>query len=539
MATCNFKTTHSNLLLLCFLTISIFFYTSSHTTALSFNINSFSPKDTRIIYEGASLVNHQAIQLTANQGLSPLIRSNIGRATYHMPMWLWDKRTGSIIPAQLKHGCTLGLSSDREQLNSTSNPFVAIEFDTLTNTWDPPYDHVGVDVNSMKSVKKVEWWRNITGGELNEAWISYNSSTKILSVAFTGIVDNVTVEQYFDYALDLRLYLPQRVIFGFTGASNATAIHTIYSWNFTSSLEDDNIVPSSSPPHSHKKHGMPWWLLAAVCLGSALVAALFIIGILWLRKVKSKEKKVKEDESFIAQLTEQEFESATGAKTMSYIEVVNATNNWKHKLGEGGFSAVYMGVLKSEYIAVKKFKRVSIRGLKYYASEVMITGRLKHENLIKLIGTRLLKWEERYKIAQGLASALHCLHEGLEQCVLHRDIKSSNVLLDSEFNPKLADFGLARIVRHDAKSQTVEGMTNGYEAPECHQTGKSSKMSDVYSFGVVALEIACGRKAFVQMDDGNHVRLVKWVGITMKEAIFLMQLTKDYAENLIRIKWSG
>ncbi|KAF2320596.1 hypothetical protein GH714_028822 [Hevea brasiliensis] len=119
-------------------------------------------------------------------------------------------------------------------------------------------------------------------------------------------------------------------------------------------------------------------------------------------------------------------------------------------------------------------------------------------------GTRLLKWEERYKIAQGLASALHCLHEGLEQCVLHRDIKSSNVLLDSEFNPKLADFGLARIVRHDAKSQTVEGMTNGYEAPECHQTGKSSKMSDVYSFGVVALEIACGRKAFVQMDDGNH-----------------------------------
>ncbi|KAF2320595.1 hypothetical protein GH714_028821 [Hevea brasiliensis] len=388
MATCNFKTTHSNLLLLCFLTISIFFYTSSHTTALSFNINSFSPKDTRIIYEGASLVNHQAIQLTANQGLSPLIRSNIGRATYHMPMWLWDKRTGtvtdfnthfsfvinplnngaygdgmaffmapegSIIPAQLKHGCTLGLASDREQLNSTSNPFVAIEFDTLTNTWDPPYDHVGVDVNSMKSVKKVEWWRNIT-------WISYNSSTKILSVAFTGIVDNVTVEQYFDYALDLRLYLPQRVIFGFTGASNATAIHTIYSWNFTSSLEDDNIVPSSSPPHSHKKHGMPWWLLAAVCLGSALVAALFIIGILWLRKVKSKEKKVKEDESFIAQLTEQEFESATGAKTMSYIEVVNATNNWKHKLGEGGFSAVYMGVLKSEYIAVKKFKRVSIRG---------------------------------------------------------------------------------------------------------------------------------------------------------------------------------
>ncbi|KAF2321548.1 hypothetical protein GH714_000379 [Hevea brasiliensis] len=343
-----------------------------------------------------------------------------------MPMWLWNKRMGMVIdfntqfsfvinplnngayvngmdffmapegskiPAQLKDGCTLSLASDSKQLNSTSNPFVAIEFDTLKNTWDPPYNHVGVDVNSMKSVKSVEWWRNITGGELNEAWISYNSSTKILSVVFTGIVDNVTVEQYFDYALDLILYLPQRD--------------------------------------------------------------------------KSNEKKVKEDESFIAQLTKQEFENATGAKMMSYSEVINATNNWKHKLGEGGFSAVYMGVLKSKYIAIKKFKRVSIRGLKYYASEVIITSRLKHEKLIKLI--------------------------------------------DLEFNPKLVDFGLAWIMHHDAKSQIVEGMTNGYEAPECHQTGKSRKMSNVYNFGVVALEISCGRKAFVQMDDGHHLHLVKWV----------------------------
>ncbi|KAF2320602.1 hypothetical protein GH714_028891 [Hevea brasiliensis] len=79
----------------------------------------------------------------------------------------------------------------------------------------------------------------------------------------------------------------------------------------------------------------------------------------------------------------------------------------------------------------------------------MITGKLKHENLIKLIGTKLLKWVERYKIALGLASALHYMHQGCERCVLHRDIKSSNVLLDSNFNAKLADFGLARLVSHD------------------------------------------------------------------------------------------
>ncbi|KAF2321552.1 hypothetical protein GH714_000390 [Hevea brasiliensis] len=269
----------------------------------------------------------------------------------------------------------------------------------------------------MKSVKNVKWWRNITGGELNEAWISYRSSTKISSVVFTGIVDDGTVEKHFDSALDLRLYLPK---------------------------ED-----------------------------------------------KGKEK-VKEVESFTAQLTEQEFETATGAKMMSSSEMVSATNNFdeKNKLGEGGFSAVYKGFLKSKYIAVKKFKRVSIHGLKYYASEVMITGKLKLENLIKLI--------------------------------------------DSNFNAKLADFGLSRLVSHDAKS--LEGWTNGYEAPECHQTGKSSKMYDVYSFGVVALEIACGRRAFVQMDDGNHVRLVKWVWDYYEQGNLLMQLTKDYAENLLRIK---
>ncbi|XP_057990330.1 L-type lectin-domain containing receptor kinase IX.1-like [Hevea brasiliensis] len=366
--------------------------------------------------------------------------NSLNNVAYGDGMAFFMAPQGSKIPAQLTHGSTLGLTSDGDELNSTSNPFVAIEFSIFRDNWDPPYDHVGIDANSMKCVKNEKWLSDVRKEKLNDAWISYNSSTKTLSVVFTGIGNS----------------------------------------------------------------------------------------------------KVKEDESFTAQLTEQEFETATAAKMMPYGELNSATYNFdeKNKLEEGGFSAVYRGFLMFKYIAVKKFKRVSIHGLKHYASEVMITGKLKHENLIKLIGwcyekeqlllvfeympnlsldyhlfkgTKLLKWVERYKIALGLASALHYMHQGCERCVLHRDIKSSNVLLDSNFNAKLADFGLARLVSHDAKSQTLEGWTNGYEAPECHQTGKSSKMSDVYSFGVVALEIACGRRAFVQMDDGNHVRLVKWV----------------------------
>ncbi|KAI7749649.1 hypothetical protein M8C21_010525 [Ambrosia artemisiifolia] len=123
-----------------------------------------------------------------------------------------------------------------------------------------------------------------------------------------------------------------------------------------------------------------------------------------------------------------------------------------------------------------------------------------------------LEWSVRYKIATGLASALLYLHEEWEQCVVHRDIKTSNIMLDSGFNVKLGDFGLARLMDHELGPQTT-GLagTLGYLAPEYVTTGKASKESDVYSFGVVALEIASGRKV---MDSVNHkadLGLVEWV----------------------------
>ncbi|XP_034681003.1 L-type lectin-domain containing receptor kinase IX.1-like [Vitis riparia] len=118
----------------------------------------------------------------------------------------------------------------------------------------------------------------------------------------------------------------------------------------------------------------------------------------------------------------------------------------------------------------------------------------------------------RYRIALGLASSLLYLHEEWEQCVVHRDIKSSNVMLDSDFNAKLGDFGLARLVDHGKGSQTtVLAGTMGYMAPECFMTGKASKESDVYSFGIVALEICCGRRAVETKAEENQIRLVEWV----------------------------
>ncbi|MFQ6648653.1 hypothetical protein Gotur_020773, partial [Gossypium turneri] len=138
----------------------------------------------------------------------------------------------------------------------------------------------------------------------------------------------------------------------------------------------------------------------------------------------------------------------------------------------------------------------------------------------------LLTWDTRYKIAMGVASALFYLQEECDQCVLHRDIKSSNVLLDLSFNAKLGNLGLARVVDHGQGSQKTKVMlgTDGYIAPECLDTYKAIKESDVYSFGIVALEIVSGKKAIALIERNGQrfkTKLVEWVWeLYGKESLF-------------------
>lgn len=125
-----------------------------------------------------------------------------------------------------------------------------------------------------------------------------------------------------------------------------------------------------------------------------------------------------------------------------------------------------------------------------------------------------ISWPSRLKIAKGLASALFYLHEGGEECILHRDIKSSNVMLDSDFNAKLGDFGLARVVQYNQvqdgyQSSMLAGST-GYVAPERYFWFKATKESDIYSFGVVLLEITCGRRP-IEPQAMGMVAMVEWV----------------------------
>jgi serine/threonine protein kinase len=543
------------------------------TSALIFfNFTSFDSCDPPLRCERA-FAQYQVIQLTGNQ----VQTGNVGRATHVSPMHLWDKASRNltdftthfsfVIDSQNNsnygdglvfflapngstilddsEGGSMGLARLNQSLNTTVNHFVAVEFDIFSNRpYDPPGVHVGIDINSMQSVANVSWWGaniSIMEKRKNEARISYNSSSRNLNVLFTGLKNNAIEWQSLSYNIDLRDYLPEWVTFGFSATTGLfAAMHTICTWDFNSTLED-TVAGSPSPnpvPNQRKNNGLG--LAVGLGVGGSFLFggfALILFGF-W----KRNKSYTKEDLAFDRYMDD-EFQRETGPKRFLFKELAHATNNFndREKLGQGGFGGVYRGFLRdtNSFVAVKRVSKGSKQGIKEYASEVKIISRLRHRNLVQLIGwchergellliyefmpngsldshlfteESLLIWATRYKVAQGLASALLYLHEEWEQCVVHRDIKSSNIMLDSNFNAKLGDFGLARLVDHVKGSQTtVLAGTMGYMAPECVTTGNASKESDVYSFGIVALEIACGRKPIKTNARQDQVVLVEWV----------------------------
>ncbi|KAI9110428.1 hypothetical protein K1719_018588 [Acacia pycnantha] len=453
-----------------------------------------------------------------------------GRATYTQAMHLWDKTTGKLanfntnftfvinsegrneygdgltfflapegskLPNPPKvGGGSMGLIIGGQEtlLNSTDHPFVAVEFDIFPNIgdggWDPPYVHVGVDINSIQSNMTVPWNANIRGAGTNEAFINYNASTHNLSISFTNGSDasNNIVWQHLHYIVDLTRYLPEWVIFGFSAATgSAYASHRIDTWSFNS-----EVFPNVAPTPSTSRNDTA--LAIGLGVGGFILVGGFICFFLWKNK-----KKMEYDES--DENTSDDFERGTGPKKYSYAELASAANYFKdgQKLGQGGFGGVYKGFLRdsNSYVAIKRISKDSKQGKKEFSSEVRIISQLRHRNLVQL--------------RSGLASALLYLHEEWEQCVVHRDIKSSNIMLDSSFNAKLGDFGLARLVDHAKGGQTTAlAGTMGYMAPECVTTGRASKETDVYSFGVVALEIVCGRKPIISEAPENEINIVNW-----------------------------
>ncbi|EHA8589194.1 Receptor-like serine/threonine-protein kinase SD1-8 [Cocos nucifera] len=194
--------------------------------------------------------------------------------------------------------------------------------------------------------------------------------------------------------------------------------------------------------------------------------------------------------------------------------IIAATNNFslENKLGQGGFGPVYKGKLGEEQeIAVKRLSKTSAQGTDEFMNEVMLIAKLQHRNLVRLLDKDkgvLLDWQTRYNIIEGIAQGLLYLHRDSRLRIIHRDLKASNVLLDKDMNPKISDFGLARIFREDETALNTRRVvgTYGYMSPEYAMDGVFSVKSDVFSFGVLVLEIISGKKnrgVSISEDEGN------------------------------------
>ncbi|PIN12511.1 Serine/threonine protein kinase [Handroanthus impetiginosus] len=272
----------------------------------------------------------------------------------------------------------------------------------------------------------------------------------------------------------------------------------------------------------------------ATGIASGIIVLLLIAA--WLRVGLKRRRKIKTRQMFFLQnggiLLQEKItrrrKSSNAATIFSELELQKATNNF-HKdtiIGQGGFGTVYKGFLSdNRIVAIKKSKKVNPDQVEQFINEVIILSQINHRNVVKLLGccletevpllvyefisngtlfehvhdetkTHFLSWEMRLKIATETANVLAYLHSAASTPIIHRDVKSANILLDDNLTAKVSDFGDSRLVPLDqTQLSTMVHGTSGYLDPEYMQTNKLTAKSDVYSFGVVLVELLTGKTA--------------------------------------------
>ncbi|GLT65833.1 hypothetical protein SLA2020_382390 [Shorea laevis] len=550
---------------LCFfkhLTLIAFLHAVAPIACLNFNYSQFDQNDYKTIQvtQNTSNIYWGAIQVTPDNSRDSELTNSSGRAWYAKPFKLWTRGRGvnpitasfnstfvinispvggrtpvgeglafiltanSTVPEK-SYGKWLGIVNDK---SNGSSQIVAIEFDTVKSyAEDLDDNHVGLDVGSIYST--VQFSLNdsniqLSNGKDIRVNVLYNGQSKKLSVS---IATNET-EEFITISeiIDLSSYLPEDVYVGFSASTgDQIELNCVRSWSF----QGEDIGGRS----------LLWvWISVPVV---ALLILFFVAAFFLYRRRKSRQ----EDPDGAYPNVEDHIRSSTAPRKFRLNQLRKATGNFnpKNKLGKGGFGTVYKGIWRNKEIAVKRVSKKS--GQQEFVAEVTTIGNLNHKNLVKLIGwcyesrelllvyeympngsldkfifsddsreELTLNWETRLSIINGVAQALEYLHYGSQKRVLHRDIKSSNIMLDSEFNAKLGDFGLARTIQDKGKTHhsTLEiAGTPGYMAPETFLISRATVETDVYSFGVLLLEVVCGRKPGNQNEEDTYNgSIVNW-----------------------------
>ncbi|KAL3683194.1 hypothetical protein R1sor_001216 [Riccia sorocarpa] len=305
--------------------------------------------------------------------------------------------------------------------------------------------------------------------------------------------------------------------------------------------------------------------VAAGCIVLLVILICLIWKFLYMKKAEKMPGALTSKMSTVTRSSLSEAPSTevhtSSTRVFTYEELREATNNFDSAclLGEGGFGRVYRGVLKDgKEVAIKKLTSGGHQGDREFLVEVEMLSRLHHRHLVKLVGyfssrdtlTQLLcyelvsndsleswlhghlgercplDWSKRMKIAIGAARGLAYLHEDSQPCVIHRDFKASNILLEHNFTAKVSDFGLAKLApegKSNYVSTRVMG-TFGYVAPEYAMTGHLLVKSDVYSYGVVLLELLSGRKPVDMTQPSGQENLVTWARPLLKDRDRLSEL---------------
>ncbi|KAK8566597.1 hypothetical protein V6N13_002295 [Hibiscus sabdariffa] len=479
----------------------------------------------------------------------------VGRVLFSVPVSAWSTSISTTFTVRISPFPNYNASGDGmafifAQDNSTSPPSssgsylgimdsstqgvvkqLAVEFDAFKNEWDPDANHIGIDTISILNPVATKSLNtagiDLKSGRNIKVKIDYDGWKKVLEISMAYSGDQLV--SILNQPIDMADTVPSAVFVGFTAATGKVPeSHQVLDWTFST-------FPTMYPRgHGSKLEKVKTVLLIVVPIIMGLLVVLVCFLPSFIKYMKRRKEMVK-------QKFDIETRSRTAAnvpKMFTHNMLAKATHNFSkgNLLGTGGFGSVYKATLKGDpptIIAVKKISATSKQGEKEYFAEICTIGRLRHKNIVQLlgwchegehlllvyeympngsldryIGKLFLDWETRFKILTGLAAALLYLHEDSGNPVVHRDIKPNNVMLDEEFNAHLGDFGLARLLQDDAAMTTMLAGTPGYLAPEVGFTGKSTPESDVYSFGMVVIEVVCGRRSKGIMDENSLVDYV-------------------------------
>ncbi|CAN6561147.1 unnamed protein product [Malus baccata var. baccata] len=303
-----------------------------------------------------------------------------------------------------------------------------------------------------------------------------------------------------------------------------------------------SVTPNFDPPTEsvstipHGKSRLPTWTIVKIggCVAAAAII-LTVFVILWKRCPIERQKTLEDGVEL-------------QARRFTFTELKDATTNFDqaNKIGKGGFGTVYKGILADgTQIAVKQLSPNSNQGNHEFFNEIGMLHALRHPNLVYLYGCCIeenqlflvyeymennsvyhalfesqldLDWPTRRKICVGIAKGLAYLHEESRLKVIHRDIKAMNVLLDRHLNPKISDFGLAKLAEDDKTHiSTIVAGTYGYMAPEYALRGHLTDKADVYSFGIIVLEIISGKKNSTQQTNAEGFYILDWAHVLKSE----------------------